>query len=149
MAPQKKFGAVIFDTFGTLVDRHSAVAREVSRLLANNHALDVDAFATNWNARIQLSMKPVRDGERAWVNIDTLEAETLEDVLAEFGVVADASTKKKLVQAGFFAFFPEIASRIRWRSPMLANFAGFFLTLGSAGSSLWPVTPNFLHKKFL
>lgn len=117
MAPQRKFGAVIFDTFGTLVDRHSAVAREVSRLLANNHALDVDAFATDWNARIQSSMKPVRDGERAWVNIDKLEAETLEDVLADFGVVTDASTKKKLVQAWHqldaWPEVPEALKRIR------------------------------------
>jgi len=103
MTTRKKLHAVLFDTFGTLVDGHSGITREVSRLLPQ---LDVDAFAIEWNARIQSAMKPVRDGERAWVNINTLEAETLEDVLVEFGVNnADTSTKKELVQARIYFLF--------------------------------------------
>ena len=93
--------ALVFDTFGTLVDWRSGVAREAVRLLADRApGLDGGAFADAWRARYQPSMETVRCGARAFVDLDVLQAESLEDVLGEFGVTgASDGTKSDLVQA--------------------------------------------------
>ena len=93
--------ALVFDTFGTLVDWRSGVAREaVSRLADRAPGLDGGAFADAWRARYQPSMETVRSGVRPFVDLDVLQAESLEDVLDGFGIagVADA-TKRDLVQS--------------------------------------------------
>lgn len=89
--------ALVFDTFGTLVDWRSGVAREAERRVPG---LDGGAFADAWRARYQSSMEPVRAGRRPFVDLDVLHAESLEAVLAQFGragVAADA--KRELVLA--------------------------------------------------
>ncbi|WP_298967796.1 haloacid dehalogenase type II [uncultured Methylobacterium sp.] len=79
--------ALIFDVFGTLLDWHGGVAREATRLLAPVRPdIDGAAFARAWRDRYQPAMEPVRRGERAWTDLDTLHAEGLDGVLAQFGV---------------------------------------------------------------
>src|SRR5919112_1638306 len=67
--------ALAFDVFGTVVDWHGGVAREVRRLLPG---VDADAFATAWRWRYEPSMDRVRRGERAWAVLDTLHRESLD-----------------------------------------------------------------------
>jgi 2-haloacid dehalogenase len=93
--------ALVFDVFGTLVDWRSGVADEVQRLLGP-HApgLDGGAFADAWRGRYQPSMETVRSGARAYVDLDTLHAESLPGVLAQFGVAGvPADVQAELVQA--------------------------------------------------
>ena len=89
--------ALVFDVFGTLVDWRSGVAREAERLLPG---IDGGAFADAWRDRYQPSMETVRSGQRRWVDLDTLQAESLGDVLAGFDIadVPDA-VQQELVQA--------------------------------------------------
>ncbi|WP_232629738.1 haloacid dehalogenase type II [Methylobacterium sp. Leaf118] len=88
--------ALVFDTFGTLVDWRSGVAREAERLCPG---LDGGAFADAWRARYQPSMEPVRAGRRPFADLDVLQAESLADVLSEFGRVVAPETRHELVRA--------------------------------------------------
>ena len=88
--------ALAFDVFGTVVDWHGGVAREVRRLLPG---VDADAFATAWRWRYEPSMDRVRRGERAWAVLDTLHRESLDALLDEFGQDPDEATRAELVLA--------------------------------------------------
>lgn len=93
--------ALVFDVFGTLVDWRSGVAGEAGRLLTPfAPGLDPGAFADAWRARYQPSMEPVRAGEQCFVDLDTLQADSLPGVLAQFGIsgVPD-DARAELVQA--------------------------------------------------
>ena len=88
--------ALVFDVFGTVVDWHGGVAREVGRLLPG---VDADAFAAAWRWRYEPSMDRVRRGERAWAVLDTLHRESLDALLDEFGQDPDEETRAELVLA--------------------------------------------------
>lgn len=83
--------AVLFDTFGTLVDWRTDVtsaADEFAR--AAGVAWDPEAFADGWRAQYQPSMAPIRAGTRPYVTLDTLHRENLDDLLAQHGHAPDA-----------------------------------------------------------
>ena len=89
--------ALVFDTFGTLVDWRSGIAREAERLLPG---VDGSAFADAWRGRYQPSMEAVRIGARPFVDLDTLQAESLDDLLEAFGHPGvPTETKRELVRA--------------------------------------------------
>lgn len=74
--------AVLFDTFGTVVDWRTGIATAV-RAFADTRGLAVDAgaFADAWRARYQPSMERVRSGQRPFVSLDVLHRENLDDTL--------------------------------------------------------------------
>jgi 2-haloacid dehalogenase len=84
--------ALSFDVFGTLVDWRASIARAaVPRLAALGRGdLDAHAFADAWRARYRPAMARVLRGERPFVVLDVLHAETLADTLAGFGIAAPA-----------------------------------------------------------
>jgi 2-haloacid dehalogenase len=79
-----KIKAVVFDTFGTVVDWRSGVAREAAPFIAR-HGLDITPldFADGWRKRYQPGMEPIRKGERAYVPQDVLHRKNLATLLAE------------------------------------------------------------------
>lgn len=79
--------AVLFDTFGTVVDWRSGIADAV-REFAARHALTLDAegIADAWRSRYQPSMQRVRSGQRPFASLDTLHRENLEAVFRERGL---------------------------------------------------------------
>ncbi|MEX0695522.1 MAG: haloacid dehalogenase type II [Rhodospirillales bacterium] len=80
--------AIVFDTFGTITDWRSSIAREAG-MVANAKGLqdfDGDAFARAWRAGYRPGMMPVITGERAWTPIDVIHRERLEEILPEFGL---------------------------------------------------------------
>ena len=79
--------AVLFDTFGSVVDWRSGVARDLAAF-AKRHRIDLDAvaFADAWRAKYEPSMEPVRNGSREFVPLDQLHLENLHATLAEFGL---------------------------------------------------------------
>jgi len=108
--------ALVFDVFGTLVDWRSGVAREAARLLAPvAPGLDGGAFADAWRARYNPSMETVRSGARAFVDLDTLQAESLPDVLAQFGIAGvPEDVRSELVQAWHrLDAWPEVPDALR------------------------------------
>ena len=79
--------AVLFDTFGTVVDWRRGIIRTVEQF-AHRHglALDAEAFALDWRTRYQPAMSEVRTGRRRFTSLDVLHRENLEASLRDFGV---------------------------------------------------------------
>ncbi|OBI39770.1 haloacid dehalogenase type II [Mycobacterium colombiense] len=83
--------AVLFDTFGTVVDWRSGIAASVGQF-AHRHQLNLDAsaFALEWRGRYLPSMAEVRSGFREFVSLDVLHRENLLASFEKFGVDAEA-----------------------------------------------------------
>lgn len=77
-----------FDVFGTVVDWRAGIASESARFLRYIERSDLDPFslADAWRARYQPAMAAVRDGKRAFVVLDVLHREMLENTLSALGV---------------------------------------------------------------
>ncbi|GAB3686093.1 haloacid dehalogenase type II [Salinisphaera aquimarina] len=80
-----------FDVFGTVVDWHGSIVREVDAL-----GLGVDAvvFARDWRAGYKPAMARVMSGELGWMRIDALHRIILEEVLSKHGVTSLDDTAK-------------------------------------------------------
>ena len=79
--------AMLFDTFGTVVDWRGSVIRELSQFGAvNGLSADWAAFADRWRGRYQPQMERVRSGARPWIKLDALHREVLDALLLEFGI---------------------------------------------------------------
>ncbi|MGI9151602.1 MAG: haloacid dehalogenase type II [Limnohabitans sp.] len=72
-----------FDIFGTVVDWHGSIVREVQ---ARYPSVDANAFALAWRAGYQPAMARVRSGELGWTRIDELHRLILETLLPQFGL---------------------------------------------------------------
>lgn len=72
-----------FDVFGTVVDWHGSIAREIDAL---NLGVDGGEFALAWRAEYKPSMQRVRSGELPWTKIDDLHRMNLDTVLEKFGL---------------------------------------------------------------
>ena len=72
-----------FDIFGTVVDWHGSIVREMHSLYP---AVDGNAFALAWRAGYQPAMARVRSGELGWTRIDELHRLILEGLLPQFGL---------------------------------------------------------------
>jgi 2-haloacid dehalogenase len=68
-APPAPPKVLAFDVFGTVVDWHGGIAREVQAL---HPQVDGDAFARAWRAGYQPAMRRVMSGELGWTLIDDL-----------------------------------------------------------------------------
>ena len=87
--------ALVFDVFGTVVDWHGSVAREV-RALARSKGLRLNAakFAKAWRAGYRPAMDRVLRGEAPFEKIDAIHRAILEDVLKQFKVTTLAEEEK-------------------------------------------------------
>ena len=84
----KSVKALLFDTFGTVVDWRGSIAREGTRF-GTRHGIDgVDweAFADSWRAGYGPGMAKVSSGQRPWVPIDVIHRERLDVILEEYGI---------------------------------------------------------------
>ena len=72
-----------FDVFGTVVDWHGSIAREVAALYPQ---VDGDAFALAWRDGYYPAMARVRSGELGWTRIDELHRIILDGILPRFGL---------------------------------------------------------------
>jgi 2-haloacid dehalogenase len=79
--------ALVFDTFGTVVDWRSSVTKEVEQL-AQRKRLNVDAekFADAWRAGYGPSMNRVRTGALPWTRLDGLHRMTLDKLVVDFNI---------------------------------------------------------------
>ena len=73
-----------FDIFGTVVDWHGSIMREVQALYPH---VDANAFALAWRAGYQPAMARVRSGELGWTRIDELHRLILETLLPQFDLL--------------------------------------------------------------
>jgi 2-haloacid dehalogenase len=99
--------ALVFDTFGTVVDWRSSVAREVEDL-AKRKGLTVDGpkFADAWRAGYGPSMNRVRTGELPWTKLDTLHRMTLDRILVELKFDGLSETEKNALNHAWHRLRP-------------------------------------------
>ena len=81
-----------FDIFGTVVDWHGSIAREVN---AMGLGVDGGAFALAWRAGYQPAMRRVTSGELSWTLIDDLHRMILDEVLRTFQITHLSEAQKR------------------------------------------------------
>jgi 2-haloacid dehalogenase len=81
-----------FDIFGTVVDWHGSIAREVEALYPQ---VDGGAFALAWRAGYKPAMQRVMSGELGWTLIDDLHRMILEGLLPQFGLTHLVETERQ------------------------------------------------------
>ena len=92
-SPPKVLAKVLaFDIFGTVVDWHGSIAKEVD---AMDLPVDGGEFALAWRAGYQPAMKRVMSGELGWTLIDELHRMILEDILAKFSITHLSEAEKR------------------------------------------------------
>ena len=74
-----------FDVFGTVVDWHGSIVREVRAAYPD---VDADAFALAWREGYRPAMARVARGELGWTRIDDLHRLILDDIAPRFGLGA-------------------------------------------------------------
>ena len=92
-APSVK--ALVFDTFGTVVDWRGSIVEE-GKAWEKTKDLTIDwgRFADRWRAGYAPSMEKVRKGEMPWTNLDHLHRALLEDLLQEFHIEGLSEAEK-------------------------------------------------------
>ncbi|MBC8301983.1 MAG: haloacid dehalogenase type II [Pelagibacterales bacterium] len=79
--------ALLFDVFGTVVDWRTSVINECLELEKNTGIKGNWVKLTDmWRQNYMPSMDKVRNGEREWVNLDTLHKESLIKILKELNI---------------------------------------------------------------
>ena len=80
--------AMVFDTFGTVVDWRGSIVAEGESYWRPQKGMDIDwpAFADSWRSKYGPSMNKVRTGELTWMKLDDLHRMSLDANLDEFGV---------------------------------------------------------------
>jgi 2-haloacid dehalogenase len=81
-----------FDIFGTVVDWHGSIAREVD---AMNLGVSGDAFALAWRAGYVPAMRRVMSGELGWTLIDDLHRMILDELVARFKITQLPEAQKR------------------------------------------------------
>jgi 2-haloacid dehalogenase len=79
--------ALVFDTFGTVVDYRSSVIAEGEALgKAKKLAVDWAKFADAWRSGYAPAMNRVRSGEMPWTRLDDLHRQVLDRLLVEYKI---------------------------------------------------------------
>ena len=81
-----------FDIFGTVVDWHGSIAREVQALYPQ---VDGGAFTLAWRAGYKPAMQRVMSGELGWTLIDDLHRLILDSLLPQFGLSQLSEAERK------------------------------------------------------
>jgi len=86
-SPAPSVKALVFDTFGTVVDWRGSIIEE-GKAWEKTKGITIDwgHFADRWRAGYGPSMDKVRRGEMPWTNLDHLHRALLEDLLKEFHI---------------------------------------------------------------
>ncbi len=99
--------ALVFDTFGTVVDWRSSVAREVAALAkGQNVTVDAEKFADAWRAGYGPSMNRVRSGELPWTKLDALHRMTLDKILVDFKFAGLSEEEKDTLNRAWHRLTP-------------------------------------------
>ena len=87
--------ALVFDTFGTVVDwRGSIIAEGTAWSKAKGVSVDWARFADRWRAGYAPAMEKVRKGELPWTRLDVLHRMILDSLLPEFGLTGLGEEEK-------------------------------------------------------
>ena len=105
--PPSSVKALVFDTFGTVVDWRSSVAREVDALAKRKGAaVDGAKFADAWRAGYGPSMNRVRSGELPWTRLDALHRMILDTLLADYKITGLTEDEKDALNRAWHRLTP-------------------------------------------
>lgn len=94
-APIPGVKALVFDTFGTVVDWRGSIAEEGAAWgKARNLNIDWAHFADRWRSGYMPIMDRVRKGELPWTKLDDLHRMLLEPLLVEFQITGLSEDEK-------------------------------------------------------
>jgi len=89
--------AVLFDTFGTVVDWRASIIEQFEDF-GRERALSVDwaAFVDDWKSCYRPGMDAVRAGRSPWTNVDGIYRKKLGPLLGEYGIpqLSEAETTR-------------------------------------------------------
>jgi len=87
MKPTDKVQALLFDVFGTVVDWRTSISNDLAAFGAKK-GLKADwvQFTDDWRGLYQPAMEEVRSGRRAWTILDVLHRESLDALIARYGL---------------------------------------------------------------
>ena len=83
---------IAFDVFGTVVDWHGSITREVD---AMKLGVDGDEFALAWRAGYRPAMQRVMSGELGWTALDDLHRTMLDELLERFRIATLSEAQKR------------------------------------------------------
>jgi 2-haloacid dehalogenase len=88
-APQTAVRAIVFDTFGTVVDWRGSLILALHEF-GQKRGLEApwEQIADRWRAAYQPNLDRVRRGELAWTILDELHHHSLVELLPEFGIAS-------------------------------------------------------------
>jgi 2-haloacid dehalogenase len=96
-----------FDIFGTVVDWHGSIVREMAQL---HPEVDGDGFALAWREGYRPAMARVINGELGWTRIDELHRMILDDILPRFGLAGLAEDERAHLNRVWHRLHPWIDS---------------------------------------
>jgi 2-haloacid dehalogenase len=88
--------ALVFDTFGTVVDWRGSIIEE-GRAFGKRKGFELDwgDFADRWRAGYAPAMDKVRKGQMPWTNLDALHRMILDEIMTEFRMLPPMSPEEK------------------------------------------------------
>jgi 2-haloacid dehalogenase len=99
--------AILFDTFGTVVDWRTSLIQDLSEFGAKKHvAADWTALVDAWRANYAPSMDRVRKGEVPWTRLDTLHRVTLDKLVAELNITGLTEAELDHINRGWHRLKP-------------------------------------------
>ena len=79
--------AMVFDTFGSVVDWRGSIVRDLTRWgNENGFQADWTVFAEQWRSMYQPSMEAWRSGKREFTVLDVLHRESLDVLIEQYGL---------------------------------------------------------------
>jgi len=99
--------AILFDTFGTVVDwRGSLIAELTAFGAARGIAADWTGLVDAWRGNYAPSMDRVRKGEQPWTKLDDLHRATLDELVVKFGVTGLSEADLDHINRGWHRLKP-------------------------------------------
>ena len=100
--------AILFDTFGTIVDWRSSISRDSTKLALSKGITDFDgdAFARAWRAGYASGMARVTSGKEPFASIDFIHRRRLDEILPEFGLAMLNENERNHLNQGWHRLDP-------------------------------------------
>lgn len=105
--PAQRPVAIVFDTFGTVVDWRSSLIAELTEF-GRQRGINADwtGLVDAWRAAYHPSMDRVRKGEQPWTTLDNLHRTPLDKLVAEFGIKGLSEADLQHINRGWHRLNP-------------------------------------------
>jgi 2-haloacid dehalogenase len=99
--------AIVFDTFGTVVDWRGSLIAELTAF-ARQRGIEADwtGLVDAWRAAYHPSMDRVRKGAQPWTTLDSLHRASLDELVAQFGIAGLTEADLQHINRGWHRLKP-------------------------------------------